>query len=77
MLRAQIQMAVMMATGMPPGGDGTSTTSAGGSDVSSSGGAGGILPGAEVNPIESELMNTLVSKAYGARFAQRRNPGEE
>lgn len=76
MLRSQIQMAVMLATGMVPGGEGPAQTSAGGSDVSSAGGSEGPMPGTAVNPVESDLMNQLVSKAYGARFAQRRNPEE-
>jgi len=78
MLRSQIQMAVMLATGMVPGGEGPVATSAGGSDVSSTGGdSGGTMPGTAVGPVESDLMNQLVSKAYGARFAQRRNPSED
>jgi hypothetical protein len=77
MLRSQIQMAVMMATGMVPGPDGPSQPSAGGSDVSSTGESGSGMPGTAVGPIESDLMNQMVSKAYGARFAQRRNPAED
>lgn len=78
MLRSQIQMAVMLATGMVPGGEGPAATSAGGSEVSSTGGdSGGTMPGTAVGPVESDLMNQLVSKAYGARFAQRRNPSED
>ena len=76
MLNAQIQMAVMLATGMAPGAEGPGTTSAGGPNVSSAGGSEGPMPGTAVGPIESDLMNQLVSKAYGARFAQRRNPEE-
>ena len=78
MLRSQIQMAVMLATGMVPGGEGPAAASAGGSEVSSTGGdSGGTMPGTAVGPVESDLMNQLVSKAYGARFAQRRNPSED
>jgi hypothetical protein len=76
MLTSQIQMAVMLATGMVPEGGGPAATSAGGSDVSSAGNSGGPMPGTAVGPVESDLMNQLVSKAYGARFAQRRNPSE-
>jgi hypothetical protein len=76
MLNAQIQMAVMLATGMAPGAEGPGATSAGGPNVSSAGGSEGPMPGTAVGPIESDLMNQLVSKAYGARFAQRRNPEE-
>jgi len=78
MVRAQIQAAIMLATGMIPGEGGPQPASAGGSDVSSGGqGSGGIMPGVGVNPVESELMNQLVSKAYGAKFAQRRQPDQE
>ena len=77
MLSSQIQSAVMMATGMLPNNEGPVATSAGGSDVSSAGNSQGSMPGTAVNPVESDLMNQLVSKAYGARFAQRRNPGQE
>jgi len=77
MLRSQIQMAVMMATGMVPGPGGPSQPSAGGSDVSSTGESDSGMPGTAVGPIESDLMNQMVSKAYGARFAQRRNPAED
>ena len=77
MLTSQIQAAIMMATGMLPNNEGPVTASAGGADVSSAGNSGGSMPGTAVNPVESDLMNQLVSKAYGARFAQRRNPSEE
>jgi len=77
MLTSQIQSAVMMATGMLPNNEGPVAASAGGSDVSSAGNSQGSMPGTAVNPVESDLMNQLVSKAYGARFAQRRNPSEE
>jgi len=77
MLTSQIQSAVMMATGMLPNNEGPVAASAGGSDVSSAGNSQGSMPGTAVNPVESDLMNQLVSKAYGARFAQRRNPTEE
>jgi hypothetical protein len=77
MLNAQIQSAIMLATGMVPGGGGPAATSAGGSNVSSTGNSDSGTPGIAVGPVESDLMNQLVSKAYGARFAQRRSPGEE
>ena len=80
MLNAQIQMAVMLATGMMPTPDGgAEPVSAGGANVSTAGGSpeGGPMPGVGVNPIEGDLANKLVSKAYGARFAQRRVPNEE
>jgi len=77
MLNSQIQMAIMLTTGMAPGGEGPATTSAGGPGVSSTGDSGAGMPGTAVGPVESELMNQLVSRAYGARLAQRRNPSEE
>jgi hypothetical protein len=80
MLNAQIQMAVMLATGMMPTPDGgAEPVSAGGANVSTAGGSpeGGPMPGVGVTPIEGDLANKLVSKAYGARFAQRRVPNEE
>lgn len=80
MLNAQIQMAVMLATGMMPTPEGgAQPVSAGGANVSTAGGPAeaGPMPGVGINPIEGELANKLVSKAYGARFAQRRVPDEE
>jgi hypothetical protein len=80
MLRAQISQAVMLATGMIPGSDGPEMASAGGANVSSTGGSpdsGGPMPGAMVTPQEEQMVNQLVAKAYGARFAQRRVPDEE
>jgi hypothetical protein len=80
MLRAQIGQAVMFATGMLPGGDGVAPVSAGGGNVTSAGNSGeqgGPLPGTAVPAVEMDLMNQMTSKAYGARFAQRRIPDED
>jgi len=79
MLRAQISQAVMLATGMMPGPGGPEMASAGGANVSTATGSseGGPLPGPVVTPMEEQMVNQLVSKAYGARFAQRRVPDEE
>ena len=78
MLRAQISQAVMLATGMIPGPGGPEMASAGGANVSSAGGgAGAPLPGPVVTPMAEQMVNNLVSKAYGARFAQRRVPNED
>jgi hypothetical protein len=79
MLNAQIQMAVMLATGMMPGPEGPETASAGGANVSTANGSsdGGPMPGPVVGPMEEQMVNQLVAKAYGARFAQRRIPDEE
>lgn len=79
MLRAQISQAVMLATGMLPGPGGPEMASAGGANVSTASGSseGGPLPGPVVTPMEEQMVNQLVSKAYGARFAQRRVPDEE
>ena len=81
MLRAQINQAVMMTTGLLPGPGGTSTVPSGYGNVASAGspeGQGGPLPGTQVmgGPVEG-MVNNIVAKAYGARFAQRRMPDEE
>ena len=78
MMRAQIQQAIMLATGMiAPGG--AEPAAAGGGNVTTAADGNQPLPGVggEVPPIEGELVNKLVSRAYGARFAQRRNPDED
>ena len=80
MMRAQIQQAILLATGMVPEGGGMQPqpTSAGGANVSTAGGAPSALPGiGAAAPMEGELVNKIVSRAYGARFAQRRNPDED
>ena len=80
MLRAQINQAVMMSTGMVPGPDGTANVvSAGGANVTAAGNGdnAGTLPGMQVSPEGAGMMNNLVAKAYGARLAQRRVPDEE
>lgn len=78
MIRAQIGQAVMMATGLLPSTGGLENVSAGGDSVSTAGSpqGGGVLPGTSVNPVEMDLINQITSKAYGARFAQRRIPDE-
>lgn len=78
MMRAQIQQAIMLATGMiAPGG--AEPAAAEGGNVTTAADGNQPLPGVggEVPPIEGELVNKLVSRAYGARFAQRRNPDED
>lgn len=77
MLRAQISQAVMLATGMIPTPEGAQVASAGGSDVTSAGQGGGPLPGIQIGNAEGQMINELVQRAYGARFAQRRVPSEE
>ena len=82
MLRAQINQAVMFATGLLPGPDGSaSVVPAGGANVTNAGGpqaGNGPLPGTQAvgSPAEG-MINNIVAKAYGARFAQRRVPDEE
>lgn len=81
MLRAQINQAVMLATGLLPGPDGGSVVPAGGANVTNAGGpqaGNGPLPGITPTggPVEG-MINNIVAKAYGARFAQRRVPDEE
>ena len=79
MMRAQIQQAIMFATGMVPTPDGgAQPVSAGGANVSTAGGSPSALPGVgAAAPMEGELVNKIVSRAYGARFAQRRSPNED
>ena len=79
MMRAQIQQAIMMATGMFAGPDGTAQPApSGDGNVSNAGGGAAPLPGiGAAAPMEGELINKLVSRAYGGRFAQRRNPDED
>lgn len=79
MMRAQIQQAIMLATGMMPTPDGgAAPVSAGGANVSTAEGAGAPLPGiGAAAPMEGALVNKIVSRAYGARFAQRRSPDED
>jgi hypothetical protein len=82
MLRAQINQAVMLATGLLPSPEGgASMVPAGGANVTSAGGpqaGNGPLPGTQAvgSPAEG-MINNIVAKAYGARFAQRRVPDEE
>ena len=79
MLRAQINQAVMMSTGLLPGPGGSSTVPAGGANVNNAGGpqeSEGPMPGTQVAP-DAGMLNNIVAKAYGARFSQRRVPDEE
>ena len=79
MMRAQIQQAIMLATGMLPTPDGGAQPAPqGDGNVNTSGGAASPMPGlGAAMPMEGEIVNQIVSKAYGARFAQRRNPDED
>lgn len=79
MIRAQIGQAVMIATGLLPNGGGLEPAPSGDGNVTSAGSpqGGGVLPGAGIPPVEMELMNQMTSRAYGARFAQRRIPDED
>lgn len=82
MLRAQINQAVMVSTGLLPGPGGSSVPAPPeGGNVGNAGnpeGPQGPLPGTDVmgGPV-SGMVNNIVAKAYGARFAQRRVPDEE
>jgi hypothetical protein len=79
MMRAQIQQAIMLATGMvtQPDGGAQPAPSEGG-NVSTSGSPASPMPGlGAAMPMEEEIVNKIVSRAYGARFAQRRNPDED
>lgn len=78
MMRAQIQQAIMLATGMIPDAGGMQPASAGGANVSTAEGSPSPLPGiGAAAPMEGQLVNKIVSRAYGARFAQRRSPDED
>lgn len=88
LLKAQAASIVMAATGVIPSGDGThepveqETTSAGGSNVNTAASApalgqiGGPLGQFEMVK-ENELAAQIVTKAYGTKLAQRRNPDKE
>jgi hypothetical protein len=72
MFDAQIQQAIFAATGMlpaegaePAGGGGTSETGE------------PIMPGTMVDGGDPMLLDKLIQRAYGARFAQRRVPATE
>ena len=69
MFNAQMQQAIFAATGMlPPEG----ANPVGGE----SGGEGGVLPGI-APPVDDAMLDKLLQRAYGARFAQRRVPSED
>ncbi len=69
MFNAQMQQAIFAATGMlPPEG----ANPVGGE----SGGEGGVLPGT-TPPVDDAMLDKLIQRAYGARFAQRRVPSED
>lgn len=76
MLRAQIQQAVMLTTGIIPGQEGESSVVSTGGEPAS-GGESGPLPGVQIGDAEGQMINNIVQRAYGARFAQRRTPNEE
>lgn len=77
MMRSAISMAVFLATGVPPegvdggGGGGGSVVSTG--DNESSGGDTGT-PAIKVPAEVQQLATELVTRAYGTKLAQRRNP---
>jgi hypothetical protein len=84
LLRAQITSAIMLVTGMvpdPEAAGGAGPASAGGADVNSAAGQeqAGVLPGpgVEPSPEASQVMEELVTLAYGTKLAQRRNPDNE
>lgn len=77
MMRAQIQQAIVLATGMLPTPDGAQPAGAGSGNVSGAGETAPLPGVGAAAPMEGELINKIVSRAYGARFAQRRNPDED
>jgi hypothetical protein len=79
-MRAQIQSAILVATGMLPDGQPIEETSAGGEGVTSAGSSGGVSsPGVLPGPIAmsaeaSDLLNEITTLAYGTKIPQARNP---
>jgi hypothetical protein len=69
MFNAQMQQAIFAATGMLPP-EGANPASG------ESGGEGGVLPGT-TPPVDDAMLDKLIQRAYGARFAQRRVPSED
>lgn len=84
LLRAQIAMAITEITGVvpdvtggtAPGEAGPGVTSAGGPDVASAGATNGINPIA-FTVDQQQLMTDLVTRAYGTKAPQRRNPDND
>jgi hypothetical protein len=73
MFNAQVQQAIFAATGMlPPEG----ATPAGNDSSESGSEGGGILPGVPAPGVDAGMLDNLIQRAYGARFAQRRVPEE-
>lgn len=76
LLNAQIQSAVMLATGVVPGmeEDG-GVTSAGGEGVTGAGDAPPIP--LQPDPEQQALLADMVTRAYGTKLPQRRNPDSD
>ena len=74
MVRAQIQQAVMITTGIFPGQDGENSVVSGGENTAE-GQAGSPMGG--IGDAEGQMVNNIIQRAYGARLAQRRVPNEE
>lgn len=76
LLNAQIQSAVMLATGVVPGmeEDG-GVTSAGGEGVTGAGDAAPIP--LQPDPEQQALLADMVTRAYGTKLPQRRNPDSD
>jgi hypothetical protein len=72
MFNAQIMQAVFAATGMlPPDGAAPPGGASNGEED------GGVLPGVAAPGADAGLLDNLIQRAYGARFAQRRIPTED
>jgi len=74
MVRAQIQQAVMITTGIFPGQDGENSVVSG-DENTAEGQAGPPMGG--IGDAEGQMVNNIIQRAYGARLAQRRVPNEE
>ena len=74
MFNAQVQQAIWAATGMLPP-EGAAPVGNESSESGSEG--GGILPGVPALGGDAGMLDNLIQRAFGARFAQRRVPEEE
>ena len=78
LLNQQIMGAVMMATGMVPGmEDDGGVTSAGGPGVTGAGDAEPPPIPLEPDPEQQALLADMVTRAYGTKLPQRRNPDSD
>lgn len=78
LLNGQMMQAIGLVTGVLPGmEEGGGVTSAGGPDVNSAGGGEAPIQPLTVDPEQQQLLAELVTRAYGTRTPQRRNPDND